>query len=41
MGEDLTGHYGPILCLAISMDGKKIVSGSSDLTIRIWDTEKW
>ena len=33
----LKGHTNWVLSLAISPDNKKIVSGSSDNTIRIWD----
>ncbi len=33
----LTGHEGCINCAAFSMDGRWIVTGSSDRTIRIWD----
>ncbi|KIJ46245.1 hypothetical protein M422DRAFT_250289, partial [Sphaerobolus stellatus SS14] len=35
----LTGHRGSINCIAFSHDGKRIVSGSRDKTIRIWDAE--
>ncbi|KIJ46218.1 hypothetical protein M422DRAFT_165567 [Sphaerobolus stellatus SS14] len=35
----LTGHRGSISCIAFSHDGKRIVSGSHDKTIRIWDAE--
>lgn len=33
----LTGHQGQIKCLAISPDGKTLVSGGTDGTIRTWD----
>lgn len=33
----LTGHQGQINCLAISPDGKTLVSGGTDGTIRTWD----
>ncbi|KAG2123537.1 WD40-repeat-containing domain protein [Suillus cothurnatus] len=33
------GHTGDVLSVAISPDGKHIVSGSSDQTIRVWDLE--
>ncbi len=39
MGEPLRGHTDSVLSVAISSDGKYIVSGSADTTIRIWDLE--
>lgn len=33
------GHNANVNCIAVSPDGKKIVSGSSDNTIRIWVKE--
>ena len=36
MVTKLEGHGAAVLCLAVTPDGKKIVSGSSDSTIRIW-----
>ena len=35
----LTGHTDCVRSVAISPDNKKIVSGSSDNTIRIWDLD--
>ena len=32
----LTGHSGPVRCGAFSRDGKCIVSGSDDDTVKIW-----
>lgn len=32
-----TGHYGTILCLDISPDGKLLLTGSQDQTIRLWE----
>ncbi|KAJ7443867.1 WD40-repeat-containing domain protein, partial [Mycena latifolia] len=39
LGEPLQGHTGQVWSVAFSSDGKKIVSGSSDHTVRIWDAE--
>src|SRR5579863_4241359 len=37
----LTGHSGPVTCLAMLSDGKtfRLVSGSSDKTIKIWNRD--
>jgi WD40 repeat protein len=37
--EELPGHYGYVNSVTFSLDGKWIVSGSYDGTIRIWDAE--
>ncbi|VUC21013.1 unnamed protein product [Clonostachys rosea] len=34
---EVTGHSGEISCLAMSLDGKRLASGSHDCTIRLWD----
>lgn len=34
----LNGHTGPVTCLALSEDGRIIVSGSLDRTVRVWQT---
>ncbi|KAI8979195.1 hypothetical protein BDF20DRAFT_868118 [Mycotypha africana] len=40
VGATLTGHKGNIKCLQfLGVEGKQVVSGSSDNTLRIWDTE--
>ena len=33
-----TGHTGPVGALALSPDGRFLVSGSEDTTLKIWDT---
>ena len=37
----LSGHRGAILALAFSPDGKWLVSGSADKTIRVWNVRIW
>ena len=34
------GHRGPVSCVAISSDGKRLVSGSYDKSLKIWDVQK-
>src|SRR5919107_837696 len=33
----LTGHSAPVLCVAFSLDGKLLASGSEDTTVKIFD----
>jgi WD40 repeat protein len=33
----LTGHRGTVYSVAISRDGKRVVSGSEDALVKIWD----
>jgi len=35
----LQGHEGPVISVAFSSDGRRIMSGSSDMTVRVWNTE--
>ena len=35
--EPLEGHDKWVLCVSFRKDGKLVVSGSSDKTIRVWD----
>ncbi|EMD37120.1 hypothetical protein CERSUDRAFT_84154 [Gelatoporia subvermispora B] len=37
--KPLEGHTGPVICIAFSRDGKCLASGSSDKTLRLWNTE--
>ena len=34
----LAGHLGSVLSVDFSADGKRIVSGSADRLVKIWDT---
>lgn len=33
----LKGHTGEVVCVAITPDGQRVVSGSEDGTVRVWD----
>ena len=35
--RQLNGHKEPITCLKISYDGRILVSGSEDCTLRVWE----
>jgi serine/threonine protein kinase len=35
----LRGHDGKVLCLAISADGQRVLTGGVDRTLRLWDAE--
>jgi WD40 repeat protein len=35
----LEGHSNEVLCIAFAPDGKRVVSGSQDHTVRIWDAQ--
>ena len=35
----LEGHKGPVTSVNFSSDGKRIVSGSRDGTVKIWDSK--
>ena len=37
----LKGHTGSVHCLAWTADGKKLISGSVDCSIRTWNTTTW
>jgi WD40 repeat protein len=36
----LTGHTDNVNCVAITSDGKRILSGANDHTLRVWDVSK-
>jgi WD40 repeat protein len=40
VGSDLEGHREGVTCLALSPDGTKLVSGSADFSVRVWDWQK-
>ncbi|HKB42343.1 MAG TPA: protein kinase, partial [Gemmataceae bacterium] len=33
----LSGHAGPVTCIAFNTDGKRVISGGGDRTARVWD----
>ncbi len=35
----LKGHAGPLLSATFSLDGSRLVTGSSDMTAKVWDVE--
>ena len=35
----LSGHTGTVLCLTFSSDGTSLVSGSGDMTVKLWDMQ--
>jgi WD40 repeat protein len=38
LSEKMNAHSQPITSVAFSPDGTKIVSGSNDMTIKVWDS---
>jgi len=41
LSEKTNAHSGYVMSVAFSPDGTKIVSGSYDETIKVWDMVKW
>ena len=41
LSEKTDVHNGYVVSVAVSPDGTKIVSGSLDKTIKVWDMVKW
>ena len=41
LSEKTNAHSGDIMSVAFSPDGTKIVSGSFDKTIKVWDVVNW
>ncbi len=39
--ETLTGHTEGVISVTFSPDGKRIVSGSCDNTLKIWDSDNF
>ena len=39
--KTLAGHSYSVLSVAYSPDGKRIISGSADNTIKIWEAKRW
>lgn len=37
----MTGHEGPVMCVAPSADGKLLITGGRDMTVCCWSLEKW
>ena len=35
----LTGHWGPVYSVAFSPSGNRVISGSDDNLVKIWDTD--
>merc|ERR1719399_279732 len=35
----LKGHSDDVLCVAVSLDGRRVVSGSDDSTLKVWNIE--
>ena len=41
LSDKVNAHSGWVMSVAFSPDGTKIVSGSADKTIKVWDMVNW
>lgn len=39
MGQPLVDHTGTVMCVATSTNGCRVVSGSDDVTVRVWNVK--